>query len=92
MDNTTAITVNSAWTSPGSNDDTRNVDTLINHMLNSAFTIPSLQSSDSGRYSCSFSVNSSSAYVTTSDQVSASTTIQAGTHKLYNCMDKLLHY
>ena len=93
VDNTTVIAVNSAWTSPDSSNDTRHVDILTNHnMLNSALTISSLQSSDSGRYTCSFSVTSSSAYVTISDQVSASTTIQAGTHKLYNCMrlDKLL--
>ncbi len=84
MDNTTAIAVNSAWTSPDSSNDTRNVDTLTNHMLNSALTIPSLQSSDSGRYTCSFSVTSPSAYVEISDPVSASTTIRAGTCILKN--------
>ncbi len=78
VDNTTAIAVNSAWTSPGSSNDTRNVDALTNHMLNSSLTIPSLQSSDSGRYTCSFSVTSPSAYVEISDPVSASTTIRAG--------------
>ncbi len=82
VDNTTAIAVNSAWTSPDSSNDTRNVsDTLTNHMLNSSLTIPSLQSSDSGRYTCSFSVTSPSAYVEISDQVSASTTIRAGMQK-----------
>ncbi len=98
VDNTTAIAVNSAWTSPDSSTDTRNVDTLTNHMLNSALTIPSLQSSDSGTYTCSFSVTSPSAYIEISDPVSASTTIRAGIlyeqvyytsryiKELYNCM------
>ena len=82
VDNTTAIAVNSTWTSPDSNSNTIIVDTLTNHMLSSALTIPSLQSSDSGRYSCSFLVTSSSAYVEISDPVSASTTIRAGMKEL----------
>ncbi len=82
VDNTTAIAVNSTWTSPDSNSNTIIVDTLTNHMLSSALTIPSLQSSDSGRYSCSFLVTSPSAYVEISDPVSASTTIRAGMKEL----------
>ncbi len=78
VDIKTDIVVDSTWTIPDRDNDTTHVDTLTHHVLDSALTIPSLQSSDSGKYTCSFVITSPSPYVETSDSVTDSTTIQAG--------------
>lgn len=84
VDNKTAVTVDSTWTTPDEDNGTTYVDTLTHHVLDSTLTVSSLQSSDSGEYTCSFVVTSPSPYVVTSDPVTDSTTIRAGAYIVFS--------
>ena len=79
VDNTNIddVSVNGTWSGPA-NRALKNVDISKGFFYESSLTISSLQSADSGTYTCSFSVTSSSLYIEQSEEVSVSTSFQAG--------------
>ena len=78
VDSSTDVSVDWGWSGPGTRTLNNTVDISESHLYESSLTISSLQSADSGTYTCSFSVSSPSPYIVESDEVSASTTFQAG--------------